>query len=702
MNTYCTPKLVSAAKCEDKFVEIDRLFPLGKEVPDIKDRILLAGAEKADEQCAYKLFFLRVSALTRQEVVQKAKKSISFSDSSSWKLLSDAYMNLQEELNNRVRKAQPSARLMLNLSFGDFCLLVPNNSGVDDNALLSAISEWAEFVPEKAEDVWKSDENLEAAKKEVEKRLGTTNVYRMLPHYGYQNELFDKLLKANVDTVDKAWECARQAAVLLHTFLDEAGLFYFQGNGDAKKISAEYRQDTEVTYKELRESYDLFFQQIPTTAVFSDTVWSYLFFCDALLSSFVGRSAESGEVGAEEYNDFYGFIPIISDDTETMDSKFPDQYGILYSMGFLCIPYSLTFNFFEKVPSLLHEFSHYIFTPNRSARNEAALKLSVFSVVNKVIQDISIKIGGNEGRLWAKRVFDSIVERYNEFSEWINPRSQYPEHTKLNNSMFFLHTTADVFDVTDFSDLYDRAYSLDNLPKRVEMILNDRRQECIEIWEKYAVSFLLTFTMALREIRSDIAMSIALGIGLRDYILLMALEPTWADFPASRTADSVFLRFGFMTRYLFYKANSDSMKFRTVSEFNEAWRDEVEKQLVALKTEKIQGKLEHMREYLDEYIKLSFSCGNEGFLDDGYSLFEKMVYSPLQFTKTFDEDCGDIISAWEEQFDGMFHRTSLVAALKEHYARYCESSCIDRIGMNYQARLILRDLFMLIPNVDQE
>lgn len=702
MNIYFTPKLVSAAKCENNFVEIDRLFPLGKEVPDIKDRILLAGAEKVDEQCAYKLFFLRVSTLTRQEVVQRAEKSISFSDSSSWKLISDAYINLQEELNNRVRQAQPSACLMLNLSFGDFCLLVPNNSGVDDNALLSTISEWMEFVPGDAKNIWEDDEKLKAARKEVEKRLSTTNVYRMLSHYGYQDELFDKLLKADVDTTDRAWECVRQAAVLLHTFLDEAGLYYFQRNGDAKKISAAYRRDIEVSYKELIESYDLFFQQIPTAAVFSDAVWSYLFFCDALLSSFVGRSAEDGGVDAEEYNDFYGFIPIISVDTETMESRFSDQYGILHSMGFLYIPYSLTFNFFEKVPSLFHEFSHYIYTPNRSVRNETILKLSIFSVVNKAIQDISVEVGGNQGRLWAKRVFDSIVERYDEFSEWINPRSQYPEHAKLNNSMFFLHMTADAFDATDFSDLYDRAYSLENLPKRVEMVLNDRRQECIEIWEKFAVSFLLTFTMALREIRSDIAMSIALGIGLSDYILLMASEPTWAAFPASRTADSEFLRFGFMTRYLFYKANSDSMKFRTVFEFNEAWRNEVEKQFVILKTEKNQEKLENMREYLDEYVELSFTRGNKGYLNDGYSLFEKMVYSPLQFTETFDGDCGDIISAWEKQFDWMFRRTSLVAALKEHYARYCKSSCIERIGMNYQARLILRDLFMLIPNVDRE
>ena len=696
---YLTHNIDKKQICSSEITVLEK-YKIGEKSVGLADRIVLECENTGLEGKAFKLIFFRATFEYRKNEIDLIKCNVMFSNVATWKL---AY-RLQEKtlsvLNERIKILLPDSYFAINLSFGDYCLLVPADKLLD----LTFLYSWDDIVPiDKNENsAWKTEYGV-ALRKRILDKFDLRYIFNYLPHFGFKTDIFERLLSADVDTFGKIEECSRIAGVLLHYFTDEAANACFYANGELKHLDSDMRRNLSIVYNKLKHGIDQFADQISVSSIFSDAEWSFSFFNKALLFTTFGRSFATGHCEDQIcYNNFHGFIPLISEDTKTVDSYFVDEFGTSYKFAFLKIPYSLTVDWYSFFPALLHEFSHYIPTPNRKARNQTVLKLTFSSVINEPLQKI-LKSSAN-GQKISNQIVNNIINSYDYLYETTLTFKDNGESKKFHDSMFFLHQTLDLFETIDFAYIYSCAYRIDAISDEVMTILKDCQEMCVKTWKDCAQSYLITYMMALREIRSDIAMYMFLkpNINLEEYVLLLASEPTWASQDCVDTADSVFLRFGFMTRYI-YAIEHNRNDFEAES-FNFLWFSKMQNifdHIVSDHTE-LTSRISHMREYVDMYIEISFDFdydkNNHEYKRIGVSAFEKALYGTEN--GLFDDS---IVDSWVKQFERIMGKTSLYDSLKKMYCDYKNAKdSRERVLLNHQARLIFRDLFIFFPNIDKE
>lgn len=676
---------------DKKFIDVDKLCLYDNETDLSKVGLLIEGLHDLPQDISYRIYFFSVGAALREEIINSTMQHISFSDADTWKFVADEYLILLKKMEIHLGQHFKNVHFALNLSFGDFCLLIPDNYQENVYDVLKAVEEFLNPQSQNDKNVWEKENDLVCVKQRIFCRLNTQYIYRYTPYIDDYKELFTSLLNADVDTTDKAWELARQAAVLLYISLEELYRIWLHPNGEIKNQTLEYKQDIKRSLDNMKKNYQKFLSQVSSNNIFSDSCWSYSFMCDALLSSFVGQSVNTTtKVSSNEFNDFHGFMPIISQKTKTMDSFYCEQFGALYSIGFLLIPSQTAFNIWGTLPTLIHEFSHYITTPQRRKRNDKILELTYYSILEPLMREMK-----KSKKSTADKIHHRILKSYNQFLEWLSPYRD--EESNLMDSMFFLNETMGMFEIIEFEDLYDYALESIGDTENVESIPSNIKDECIKNWNESKVSYLLTYTMALREIRSDIAMCYFLDIDLEKYILLMANEPTWAKYSWDFTADSVFLRFGFMTRYLVYNKEPQCT---SRNKFNILWKEKVDGIFLDLikNHPDLKNQLNNMQDYVDQYIEINLAEEYKSDSDTVVSIFEENIF-PMPMPNNAERE-QTIVGSWEKQFKQK-NESSFIHNLNKCYKEYTEKNNEERIIMNYQSRLIMRDLFMFFPNVDE-
>lgn len=646
----------------------------------------------------FKLLFFRTTSEYRQKLAE-LQNGLSFGDVKTWDSIYNTQKKVLAILNERIQNIASNCLFVINLSFFDYCLLIPENETTD----LTELYSWTDFVPfDKIESsVWEMSD-VASLRLRILNKLNSRFIFNSIPHFEYKSEIFENILSTKVDTQDKAQECARLSGVLLHYFTDEAANLCFYSNGDSKIISVDDYQNLSIVYDSLKSGIEQFIDQVSLNNIISDVEWCFTFLSEALLSS-IYRFNDNKK--SSKYNNFHGFIPIISQDTSTVDSYFTDEFGTSYRFAFLNIPYALTTDLCDLIPAYLHEFSHYIPTINRNERNQKALRLTFLSIINSSLQEIRTQI---QNEKVTSQILEAIVSRYNSlYKMTLTFDDDNTGEINLHDSMFFLHQSLDLFEAIDFDDMYMRAYQIDGMSSDVLNILEKSKDLCAKAWEEYAQSYLITYIMALREIRSDIAMYMFLSssMGLEDYVLLMASEPNWASQPWASTADSVFLRFGFMTRFIFANQNKTGVRNISIEKFNKLWYSEMQSVFQKLaKNDELKDIINNMRDYLEKYIKISFEYEeNDGkYTKFGNSVFEKELFGAELDYFAFDHE-NSIIKPWITHFEDIIKKSSFCRNIGNLYRVYKSDKSIEhRILLNHKARLVFRDLFMYFPNVNIE
>lgn len=363
-------------------------------------------------------------------------------------------------------------------------------------------------------------------------------------------------------------------------------------------------------------------------------------------------------------------------------------------------------SFLSFFPAYIHELFHYISPSNRHDRNEVILKLAIHSVLNPLY----IHLASSKRQVIYDRVHRLIYYSCKELSDYFEP-NEISDSNDIDSMYYIIKMQC--LQMLDFGRCYEHATSYFSDDEE----FNSIRLECIGRWEDFD-SYLRTFVVALREIRSDISMCHFLWkdvdngeTALKRYIAILASEPSFAKYNPDLTADSTILRFGFVTRYLIrqmYKGADDLTLLNL-------WVDNVCDVIRRLRVSKRKGecsfascdelkcmtieKLNNLMQYIAEYKKIALIIPK----DDNTrvsSIFEKLLYSKMSVL--IHDSQKDLVSVWEADISGaVSHR--FPRELKRIYLKY-ERALLqgDRERMLYMdlnSRLIFRRLFLYFENI---
>ena len=671
-------------------------------------QVYLSSDHTVDVQTHYLFFFCNFGSDFRLSIFP-GENNLAFSDNSTWNIISSKYKDVIGSISEELREKVPGCEILINVSFGDCCLAIPTSVGEDKQFELH---NWLKerTRANSSNDLRKTfSPRLYEVQAEISKRFNNQHVYKYLPYYREGEELVRNLLNANVDTEDRLWECTLQALLLLRKFLDEINLFVFYDNGELRDRDFEEESESKFIFEKIESSFEIFLKQANTSSFFSDQVWSYLFLTKALLAALAGRTVREATsmLGSSAYyihNDFYGFVPIIPTGSITLRSFFWDHVMPVYTFGFLTLPHSITFRLWEQLPGYVHEFFHYVTTPNRKKRNALVLDCVFLSCIQPLISAL-YKNQSSGGQLLETFV-EAFRQQYHQniltpniiFTEF---EADKMEENMYEDSMFFFRKNREPIKCFDFGALYDSFLSCvasEDIP-----ILLEKRQVCLEKWEKDSMGHLFTYSITLREIRSDMAMCILLDIGLEEYIEIMLTQPFWGTFDETKSGDSMIFRLGFIARYLFLKeASLQGTSFSDVNEFNKEWECTTFSLLEDIRQKQITSneRIENVKKYIEQYICAMIQQEQNRHIEVGHSIFEQKLYSPMQISVSKE----GIAMEWERQFEKDRENT-IFRILRNHYQKYRKyiksNAYEDAVMMNYQARLILRDVFSFFPDVDK-
>lgn len=353
---------------------------------------------------------------------------------------------------------------------------------------------------------------------------------------------------------------------------------------------------------------------------------------------------------------FYGLYPIITDESATLEenthngeifSYYPMHYSDEYCYGFLCIPIKMLDRFERFIPAYIHELFHYIPPISRKRRNDASIDIVAHSLLvhlrNEIYTALTKRFGTSES---IHKVCEKVYGRYfNNIREYLASGVKYHSHSDdiLLNTMnlemllpvkTFFESPQKFFEVlcrTDLNINHDRDIT-DEVEKEIAKVLSksDFKQQCMFIWKYESESYITTLNSLLRELRSDLAMCSVLNLNLYDYLKLMCNEPNWASLDMSKTADSVYMRLGIITRMLYNQARGADKIFPSVDEQDD-WYEYCISTLRKLEKEnQSEVYLKNMESYIDEYIVISIEQNDDQYLPKGCSILEQTLEKLLK------------------------------------------------------------------------
>lgn len=653
-------------------------------------KVCICSRANLDLSREYSPYFLSMNGRFRKEALE-VKTSLTLFDKNKWNDVFDFYVDYLDALENTFN----GVPVALNLSFGDYCILIPSTVTVLE---LEAFKKKVTAFGNEQESIW-DNAKLSNRKSKILDRFSSQHVYKYLPCYDLSKTLILELLRSDADTEDRGMECIVFAGNLLSWFLDELNVYLFNKNGEVRSLESDLIEDINTPTHILINSFLKFLSQIGTENLYCDQIWSFLFITKALLFTVLGPQDTSNELSVFKRYDFSGFVPIVTETVDTMDSSFPDLFAPQRTFAFLQVPVSFNFEFWRQFPAFIHEFFHYVPTNNRQKRNAVIIKLTLQTIINELANKLSFLYDYNN-----KQKYD-LVEPLCESYKSISYLNTFGKENRLlsEDSMFFLGKNIELFSLFDFESAYEALPNALNMSDKECEIHSELENECIERWERFSKSHLQTYTMAFREIRADMAMCILLDLSLMEYVEIMALEPTWSTYSADQTADSSIIRFGFITRYLFLKTQQKKgVSFGGAEQFNSSYRAEMESICLSLKraNPNIVKNIDNILGYVKEYFDIMIESESGYYTEQYHSEFECVIYPPLQMLPVEEANTSDrrppIIQEWEENFEE-YRSYKLFNDVKQIYRKYHdyldEGKYEEAVKLNYQSRLVLRDLF---------
>ena len=596
----------------------------------------------------------------------------------------------------------------------DLCVLFSEDAlAADDFRKLEKLSEdWARIQK------WRRRESdyvrFDEWRQRIIRRIETMNAYRSNPHYSNQIEVLENLVFSNNSHPDEISEYFLIAALLLQAMLIESRLRWLNDSGEFRYEDSYKSRVMERASALKLKDLKTFIDQSSVGSPNHDLIWSIVFISRGILAS-VLQQGTAVNVLDDSRKDFYGFLPIVSESSEELSSYYRDHMSPKYNIGFLSVPKSMSRSVLRFFPAYIHEFFHYLPPADRNSRNDVITRLCAISVLNPLYRHLCEKDA--DPALFSK-IVDIVALWILAVEEVLEPDKTIKENHF--DSMYYLFKMGSIY-LVDFDEVYTKAVK-ELLPDDSEA-LGSVKDECLNLWKEDAENFMLTFTIALREIRSDISMYYLLWHSdekgrtidtLARYIAILASESGFAKTGAAVTADSSILRFGFMTRYILSK----SVNIQE-GDFNARWRKEVRFILKQLAEDKYAGKsrwatkeelekitdkkLANLEDYIKEYGNIVFfKSPNKGF-DRKYIrlMFETLLYPKPPFLPLTGADPkyvnpnGGLIGPWEEDLIKISKKSFLVQ-LKKIYTEYERAAITGNARRMYiienNSRLIFRHL----------
>lgn len=683
-NLNASDMVILCAEDVDTSVEYICLFTNGWEISDESEHAFIGGRDLLDLTCS--------SKSTMEYYMQKCEQ-----------VISPLFVNT-------------AVKVALCASSYNYCILLPQ----DYSSIVDLVSDTLESLRSHFTGKRFVENRPYKLTERILSRSQIQHAYRSNPSYREHLAVIQELLNAPVSSDDEALEYTLIASLQLHAMLIETRRRWSNDYGELHyEDSATANFLEKISYMKRRDLRQFIEQSSPQSR-WHDLIWSLMFISRGLLASIMERDPKLISVARrnahhylEERNDFFGFMPLVSQRVDSISSYYHDHISPSYNYGFLTIPCRYSNTLWAFFPAYIHEFFHYVAPSNRTERNHVVLRLAVHAVLNPLCTYLCSPKSRDYERY--NNIHHGICEHASAISDILEP---YQRENRNNiDSMYYL-IKMQCLNVCDFRKIYDLVVT-PQLPTTSE--LAQIQEKCCKLWKDDIASYLRTFTIALREIRSDISMLYFLwrGVdsdmehGLKRYITILAAEPGFAKTSARSTADSAILRFGFVTRYMVYQIYNGSIHGE---ELLIKWREKVNGIIEVLLSSVISEicdfaskdelgqitiqKLDHLFDYADEYEKMVISKKDGYYTEKWHSLFENLIY-PQMSGKSHESE--GLVGSWEHDIiEIVMH--NFPQKLSEIYQVY-EKSAIKGdykkvFDIEYNSRMIFRKLFTYFPKID--
>ncbi len=686
-------KLLKPDKKQSDFVRVEKcIFKSTQDMPiNIKNgELLIYNYSTTTFDCdLYKCKTHTLPYEIRDTLIKNIAGSSLFDVSNQ---LASTYLDIVTVLNYVVSNIFSNVQVVGCIYCYDFCLL-----SSDATLNLELVSN---FINDYLKEYLSVDMHKYDFEKTVSKNSITTNQERIRqnllsgrqfakynPRVSDYYMMTKKLNKIECDSIDKKEELSLISSLLVKDLVEETHLYWMYESGEVRYENAEKNCILSNRNQQYFECFDMFCEQASSKNVFHDWVWCLVFLTQTLLASFLGRNQVDSD-GDDNYSNFFGFIPIfndIKDDRSELISLFSQHISRKFCHGFLVVPVNSIQNLPAYFPAYIHEFFHYIPPSNREKRNDVILKLILHSLLYDYKKSLPKDVYNDIFGIFKECIIKTFSS-YN-FEDTAIFSCDSMEYMERIRSVFLKLNIVKVLNhVSSFiSDKYSN--------QQYDLIIDYITQKIGDVFIEKARAYTNTFIFFFREIRSDIAMCLLLGIGLETYIEILAKEPLFAALSAENCADSTILRFGFMCRFLYKKGDlfSKEKKSNNFQVWLQDCCDIIDKNIQLKFSEndfESAEKYKNLKSYLYGYVSISFESEDNQFTPKSESLLENIIKE----ANLIDEWCENIFKYANRPF---------AEEIKTLYKTYTETqNPEDKLMMLFGLRILFRDLYSYNPHLD--
>ncbi len=671
--------LFQADSTPDSHAEYISLVPVGNE-------------RQLESQDTYCLYFTHEHFNTRKNVLDTFGK-MPFESAIDLLPFESYYADLLSEMTDFLKSSFPFVTGFISLSVYDYCIAVPTEfqSSFDEICSMSEDFIASRSLNSQSSSYAKGSTELQCHINTIIDHLNFSYLRYNMTHDMYLDAI-PRLLSVNTENdaldSDKLFERAVICALLLRssqfevdTLLTDSNYEQAESSNFQASLLFPYLNKYELQTSSYRASYD--------------TLWSISFISRALIAAILGRDGRTAPAVPFENNsrnNFKAFIPLYSDAYEEVTSFYTSHISTQDCFSFLILPQNHgTYSIWNIFPAFIHEFFHYMPPSNRSKRNSIVLALVIHSVLKPFRQDPDFSkfysmlfMFLNFSIVHELNINDSQVHLDSNFRDTVwNER--YALLKSNDDSMFLVEKLYDYFSDFDFEKMLgDEIKVFSKTPGEYSLL----EERSAKRWHDHIDSFCRTYTIALREIRSDILMCRILNLNAEDYIKLLVNEPNFSIKEIDFVADSTVLRFGLMVELLY----SSSFSADTADGFS---LDKIFSVIDGETNANSENK-QNLKEYIKYYRKKSTDT------KDAYCIFKHLVSESSHRSDADNKDAADLVTDWLGEAE-LYKKIPLIRNLSSVYGQYRmahDRSNADKCLFEYRTRVLFRDLLTMYPDID--
>lgn len=663
-----------------------------------KDEIVFFCSEVyLDRDAFYHVEMLQLPYKYRSKIISSCRQSVLLDVPGA---LFEKYVSIATTINGMLKTVYDNIYVFCSALYTDFCILIPKDiqMNLDVESLKKNILNFVRLCIgfDDEDSHQQSVEYLYELRHILKNKIERDSCIGSGRQFVKYNPMFydycflmNKIENINCDkNIDRIQELSLFSGLVLKDLVEETHLYWMNESGDLHYANAEKTYLLKKQNKRYFDCFERFCEQAKDSHKYNDWCWAIIFLTQTLLATLQKRQTSecNSQTEIDDYINFYGFVPIITDLKEKKNevaSFFTRHISRKFCHSFLIVPKSSIEKILENLPAYIHEFFHYIPPANRKERNESTMKLLVHSLLFDLRRTLSATA--------YRAFFDSFLKKLETYML----RSGFREEIFYScDSMEFIERVQFVLTENSFVALYD--YATTNISD-VNGYLKAQivRDNCIGRFKDSFYLSLIVLVLFFREIRSDIAMCDFFGLELKDYIKIMANEPLFAVLNEQRVGDSTIMRFGYMCNYLAKKTVKDAFDWKKVSSniINEeiaACKIEIENNTNSKKQkehyENMVSIYSNLLGYINEYSELAYETEANQYTPKGNTLIDEYV--------------NNLVEEWEK-YNQRFSEHDFTVFLKGIYKKYLHSSKEERLKLVCGSKILFRDLYTYDSNLDK-